>query len=123
MDKKWTNNDVLYAYTNRWRYVLLLLVLNHPPDIMAAISQTIYSWIFCEWKVYSYESNWQWSSIGLDNGLAPNRRQAIIRTNADPIHWRIYVALGGRGWWFKRGPHFANIYVMTSSLCGQIWLR
>ena len=50
MDKKWTNNDVLYAYTNRWRYVLLLLVLNHPPDIMAAISQTIYSWIFVNEK-------------------------------------------------------------------------
>ena len=25
----------------------------------------------------------------------PNRRQAIIWTNADPIHWRIYVALEG----------------------------
>ena len=34
------------------------------------------------------------NSIGLDNGLAPNRRQAIIWTYADPIHWRIYVALG-----------------------------
>ena len=31
----------------------------------------------------------------LDNGLAPNRRQAIIWTNADSINWRIYVALGG----------------------------
>ena len=32
--------------------------------------------------------------------LAPNRWQAIIRTNADPIHWRIYAMLGGveRGW-------------------------
>ena len=39
--------------------------------------------------------NWQNPSIGLDNGLAPNRRQAIIWTNADPIHWRIYAALGG----------------------------
>ena len=28
-------------------------------------------------------------NIGLDNGLAPNRRQATISTNADPIHWRI----------------------------------
>ena len=29
-----------------------------------------------------------------------NRRQAIIWTNADPIHWRIYEALGvgGGGW-------------------------
>ena len=34
-------------------------------------------------------------SIGLDKGLAPNRRQAIILTNADPIHWRIYAALVG----------------------------
>ena len=33
-------------------------------------------------------------SIGLDNGLAPKRRQAIIWTNADPTHWRIYAALG-----------------------------
>ena len=28
------------------------------------------------------------------NPIGDNRRQAIIRTNADPIHWRIYVALG-----------------------------
>ena len=34
-------------------------------------------------------------SIGFDNGLARNRRQAIIWTNADPIYWRIYAALGG----------------------------
>ena len=33
--------------------------------------------------------------IGLDNGLARNNWQAIIWTNADPIHWRIYAALGG----------------------------
>ena len=34
-------------------------------------------------------------SIGSGNGLAPNRRQAVIWTNADPLHWRLYVALGG----------------------------
>ena len=34
-------------------------------------------------------------SIGLDNGLALNRRQAIIWTNVAPIHWRIYAAPGG----------------------------
>ena len=28
------------------------------------------------------------NSIGLDNGLAPNRRRAIIWDNVDPIHWR-----------------------------------
>ena len=27
--------------------------------------------------------------------LAPNRREAIIWTNADPIHWCIYAALRG----------------------------
>ena len=32
---------------------------------------------------------WRWI------GLALNRRQAIIWTNADPLHWRTYVALGG----------------------------
>ena len=34
-------------------------------------------------------------ALGLDNGLASNRRQAIIWTNANPIHWRMYAALGG----------------------------
>ena len=29
------------------------------------------------------------------NGLAPSRRQAIIWTNAYPIHPRIYAVLGG----------------------------
>ena len=33
------------------------------------------------------------NSIGLDNGLTPNKRQAIIWSNADPIHWPIYAAL------------------------------
>ena len=28
---------------------------------------------------------------GLDNGLAPNGRQAIIWTNADLTYWHIYV--------------------------------
>ena len=68
---------------------------------MAAISQMH----FCEWKfgilikfsqkVCSQGSNRQQTSIGLDNGLAPNRQQANILTNANPIHWRIYTTLGG----------------------------
>ena len=32
---------------------------------------------------------------GLDNDLAPNKRETIVWTNADPIHWRIYAAPGG----------------------------
>ena len=33
--------------------------------------------------------------FGWGNGLEPNRRQAATWTNDDPVHWRIYVALGG----------------------------
>ena len=33
-------------------------------------------------------------TFDLDNGLVPNRRKAIVWTNADPIHYRIYAALG-----------------------------
>ena len=32
-------------------------------------------------------------AYGLDNGLAPNRRQAIIWTNDDPVQRRIYALL------------------------------
>ena len=46
-------------------------------------------------EVCSYGSNWQQPSVGLDNGLAPNRRQAIIRTNADPTNWRLHAVLWG----------------------------
>ena len=34
-----------------------------------------------DWTTYPFESNWQYVSIGSDNGLAANRRQAIIWTN------------------------------------------
>ena len=33
--------------------------------------------------------------IGWGNGLVPTRGQAITWTNADPVLWRIYAALGG----------------------------
>ena len=53
-------------------------------------------------KMYEFRLRFHWSlflrfelTIGLDNGFAPNRRQAIIWTNADQIHWYIYEALGG----------------------------
>ena len=55
---------------------------------------------FLEWKWFKFhccsqESSWQQASIGSDNGLAPNRRQAITWTNAYPVHWCIYAALRG----------------------------
>ena len=39
-------------------------------------------------------SNWQLPRIGLENGLAANRRPAIIWTNAGHILLHIYAALG-----------------------------
>ena len=69
-----------------------------PLDKMAAISQTIFSnafswmnrfvfWLQCHWSLFLM-IHWTITIIGLVNGLAP-KRQAIIRTNADPAHWRI----------------------------------
>ena len=59
---------------------------------------------FIKKKVLYFDKKFHWAlflrlqltitSIGLDDGLVPNRRQAIIWTNVDPIHWHIYVALG-----------------------------
>ena len=60
---------------------------------------------FHEWKVLFFGFKVRWrlflkfqltiSQHGSGNGLAPYRRQAIIWTSADPVHWRIYAALGG----------------------------
>ena len=36
----------------------------------------------------------------------PNRRQAIIWTNAGPIHWRIYAALGADECNISQTKHF-----------------
>ena len=62
---------------------------------------------FLEWKYFNFKqyfigklslgSNLQYVGIGSDNGLAPSRRQAIILTNVDPVHRRIYAALGVDG--------------------------
>ena len=73
---------------------------------MAAIfADAFFQMHFVEWKwensdssfteTCSQESNWQYTSISSANGLAPNGWQAITWTNDDPVHWRIYAALGG----------------------------
>ena len=74
--------------------------LTHLPlDKMAAFSKRHVQTHFLEWKylifkqnffeICSLGSNWQYVSIGPDNGLAPFWRQAIIWTDADPVHQRI----------------------------------
>ena len=70
---------------------------------MTAISQTTFSNAFLEWKLlYSYSNftaicskgpKYQYAGIGSDDGLAPNRRQAIILTNTGLVYWRIQAAL------------------------------
>ena len=83
----------------------LVPLIHLPLDKMAVISQMIFSDAFSWMKSLVFWLKFHWSlflsvqlttpGIGLDNGLAPNRRQAIIWSNADMIHWRIYAALQG----------------------------
>ena len=59
---------------------------------------------FLEWKLFHFISNfieicshglnYQSAIIGSNDGLAPNRRQAIIGTKGGIVHWRIYASLG-----------------------------
>ena len=49
-------------------------------------------------KCFIYSgSNWQYGIIGSGNGLALNRRQAVIWTNDGLVYWRIYESLGPNG--------------------------
>ena len=71
---------------------------------MAAISQAIFSSLFSCMKIFVFWLQYRWElpqrvqltkhSIGSDNRLAPNRRQAIIGSNDGLFYWRIYASLG-----------------------------
>ena len=50
-------------------------------------------YFYSNFIVFSQGSNWHCGSIGLDNGLAENRQQAIIWTNDGLIYWHIYASL------------------------------
>ena len=73
-------------------------------DKMTAISQTTLSITFSSMRMLEFRLKFQlslflrvqsqYSSIGSDNGLSPNRRQAIILTNDGLSFWRIYASLG-----------------------------
>ena len=65
-------------------------VNSSPLDKMAAFSQAIFSDAFREWN--PIDNNQALVQIMV---LAPNRRRAVIWTNADLIYWRIYVVRGG----------------------------
>ena len=64
---------------------------------MATIFLTTFSNAFLEIdfflyliQVCSWRSNWQCVTIGSGNGLAPNRRHAITRTNDDPASIHVH---------------------------------
>ena len=97
-----------------WRFFLYfdrkIMRLWLSPSIHKAMSYFLTHWgwhfqvHFLEWlilnfktnfiEICSFGSNWQYGGIGADNGLALNRRQAIIWTNVDMLYWRIYASLG-----------------------------
>ena len=68
--------------------------------LKTTVSNALSWWTICFYfasnftKEGSRLSNWQFCSIGSGYGLAPDRRQAITWTNADPVHQRIYAAPG-----------------------------
>ena len=86
---------------------------------------------FCHLNVLTYLTPGQNGPISQtifsDAFLAPNRRQAIIWTNADPNYWRIYVALGGDGLshnninLYQHGVYCIDIAhpVELTALCGK----
>ena len=45
-------------------------------------------------EIYLQRSDCQYPSIGSENGLAPNRWQAITWTNDGLVYWHIYASLG-----------------------------
>ena len=66
-----------------------------------------------KFEICSFGSNSQYFSIGSDSGLAPSRRQAIILTNADTVHRRIYAALAG--------DELMNVLSVHRKLCKMRW--
>ena len=58
---------------------------------------TLYKCVIITWHIYSVIARWHtyasghWVIIGLGNGLAPIRRQAITRTNTDKLQIRSQI--------------------------------
>ena len=60
--------------------------------------------------------------------MALNRQQAIIWTNADPVHWCIYAAPGVEEWMYESLYSFADDIlkcIFNENVCGffQILLK
>ena len=86
----WTVQNILKIVVSEWwiSYPTPNELTHWGLDKMAAISQMIFWNAFSQMKtfefqiyfieIFSSESNWPYVIIDLDNGLAPNRRRAII---------------------------------------------
>ena len=89
------NFNVQYVMIIELQYACLVIVhwcsmsTHWGRDKMADISLTSF-----QMQVFSQGSNWQFSSIGSDNGLWPARWQAIIWTNDRLGWWRMDASLG-----------------------------
>ena len=68
------------------------------------LNENVWISINIHWS-YLPGSNWQYTSVGSDNDLAPTRRQAIIWTNDGQVSWRIYATLGLNALISGKAPH------------------
>ena len=75
--------------------------------------------------------NWQYVCTGSGNGLAPNRRHALTRTNDDPAPWHRHTCVTGytNAWFFcfamrhwSQSPVDANHSSMQVEKYGQRFL-
>ena len=109
-EKRLTSENILgifkgYEPGQKHNLVVFTVWLTYPWTKWSPFRRRDFQMHFHEWKILPFDSNfsdvcsrglnWQQVSVGSGNGLAPNRRQVIIGTNANPVHWRICAALGG----------------------------
>ena len=74
-------------------YKILTLWSHWGRDKMAAISQTIFSSAF-PWISNKISLKYIPQGLIYNNGLAPNKCQAIIWSNVNMLYWCMYVSLG-----------------------------
>ena len=108
----WPSSMIRYGITRRNELTLkVLLYLLRSPGIFNTLRSrqngchfadilNTFSWmktfLFFKWnftEICSLWSNWQYGCIGSDNGLVPNRWQAIIWSNVGVFYWCNYVSL------------------------------
>ena len=110
-------NSMAYNFILLWLYFAFILepcyVFTHGPQA-GFINQHIetetkrppfgsryFHMHFPEWKWLNFDQNfievcsqgssWQYASIGLDNGLAPDRRQAIVNTESINFTYTVFI--------------------------------